>query len=88
MLKILGGNGLYITLMADEKSVYPILESGYAFEKDMIARLVNAGIIQNFTKIGAILRTKCYKPEVKITQNLRSEEKVRKIEVIRLKMEL
>ena len=42
--------GLYPTAMADEKSVYPKNETGYAFTKDMVDNLINALKRQSFTK--------------------------------------
>ena len=44
--------------MSDEKSIYPRIESGYAFTSDMNDELVEKFNYQTFTQGSAILKIK------------------------------
>ena len=79
---------LYPSGMWDEKSVYPKIESGFAFKPDFNDVYVEAFNNQSFNQDGdeyVILRIKCYNPLDLIFQYLPVEEKVKKIEIKRLK---
>ena len=49
---------LYPSAMWDENSVYPRIETGYAFTRDMNDGLVEKFNIQTFTQGSAILKVK------------------------------
>ena len=73
---------LYPTAMWDEKSIYPRIETGYAFTADMNDEFVekfNTGV---FNQGSAILKIKYYNPKNLIVQHLPVEERVKKIELI------
>ena len=68
-----------------EKSIYPRIEIGYPYTRDMNDELVekfNTGI---FTKGSAILKIKYYIPKYRIVQHLPTKEKEKKIENNRMK---
>ena len=74
--------------MWDENSVYPKIETGFAFEPDVIDVCVEAFNNQTFNQDGddsAILRIKYYKPPNLILQHLPAREKVEKVEVNRMR---
>ena len=60
----------YPSAMSDPKSVYPRIETGYAFKPDMNHHLVEKFIDQNFTQGSAILKNKYYNPKILFVQHL------------------
>ena len=82
------GSSLYLSAMWDENSVCPKIESGFVFAPHMNAVDVKAFNDQTFNEDGnesAILRTKYYNPPNLIFQHLAVKEKVKKIEVNRMR---
>ena len=78
----------YPSAMWDETSVYPRMESGFAFKPHMNNVYVEAFNNQTFNQDGdetAILKTKYYNPRNLIFQQLPVKEKVKKIEVNRMR---
>ena len=78
----------YPGAMWDEKSVYPKIETGFAFKPHMNDIYVEAFNNQTFNEDGdesAILTNKYYNPPDLILQHLPVEEKVKKIEVNRMR---
>jgi len=74
--------------MWDENSVYPKIETGYAFKPHMNDVFVNDFNNQTFNQDGnesAILGIKYYNPPNLIFQHLPVKEKVKKIEVNRMR---
>ena len=64
---------LYPSVMWDQKSVHPKMESGFVFKPDMNDVFVKAFNDQTFNHDGddtAILKTKCYNPPNRIFQHL------------------
>ena len=79
---------LYPSAMWDEKSVYPKIESGFAFKLNMNDVYVEAFNNQTFNKDydeSAILTIKYHNPPDLIFQHLPIKEKVKKIEVNRMR---
>ena len=79
---------LYPSAMWDEKSVYPKIETGFAFKPHMNDVYVEAFNNQTFNEDGgesAILTIKYYNPPNLIFQHLPVKEKVKKIEVNRMR---
>ena len=79
---------LYPSAMWDEKSVFPKIESGFAFKPHMNNVYREAFNNQSFNKNGdesAILTIKYYNPPDLIFQHLPVKEKVKKIEVNRMR---
>ena len=76
---------LYPSAMWDEKSIYPRIETGYAFTRDMNNDLVNKFNNQTFNKGSAILKIKYYNPKNLIVQHLPVKEKEKKIEINRMR---
>ena len=82
------GNSLYPSAMYDCESVYPKIETGFAFKSHMNKTYVEAFNNQTFNEDGdesAILTMKYYNPPDLIFQHLPVKEKVRKIEVKRMR---
>ena len=71
--------------MWDSKSIYPRIETGYAFTKDMNDELVEKFNNQIFTRGSAILEVKYQNPKILIVPQLPVKEKVNKIEVNRMR---
>ena len=71
--------------MWDEKSIYPRIETGYAYTPDMNDALVNNFNTQTFTKGSAFLKIKYYNPKNLIVQHLPVKEKEGKIEINRMR---
>ena len=69
---------LYPSAMWDENSIYPRIETGYAFTRDM-----NNELVEKFTQGSAILKIKHYNPKNLIVQHLPVKEKEKKIEINR-----
>ena len=79
---------LYPSAMWDENSVYPEIETGFAFKPHMNDIYVEAFNNQTFNEDGdesAILTIKYYNPPDLIFQYLPVKEKVKKIEVNRMR---
>ena len=76
---------LYPSAMWDEKSIYPRIETGYAFTRDMNKYLVHRFNNRTFTQGSAILNIKYYNPKNLIVQHLPIKEKVNKIEINRMR---
>ena len=79
---------LYLSAMWDENSVYPKIESGFAFKPHMNNVYVEAFNNQTFNQDGdesAILRIKYHKPPNLIFQHLPVKEKVKNVEVNRMR---
>ena len=72
---------LYPSAMWDPKSIYPKIETGYAYEKHMNDELVKKFNNQTFTQGSAILKIKYYNPKNLIVQDLPIKEKEKKIEI-------
>ena len=71
---------LYPSAMWDEKSIYPRIETGYAYTKDMNDELVEKFNNQTFTRGSAILKIKYYNPKNLIVQHIPIKEKEKKNE--------
>ena len=71
---------LYPSAMWDEKSIYPRIETGYSFTKDMNKFLVHRFNNQTFNQGSAILKIKYYNTKDLIVQHFPIKEKVNKIE--------
>ena len=76
---------LYPSAMWDEKSIYPRIETGYSFTRDMNKFLVYRFNNQTFTQGSAILKIKYYNPKDLIVQHLPIKEKEKKIEINRMR---
>ena len=76
---------LYSSAMWDENSIYPRIETGYAFTRDMNKFLVHKFNNGNFNQGSAILRIKYYNPENLIVQHLPVKEKEGKLEINRMR---
>ena len=71
--------------MWDEKSIYPRIETGYAFQSFMNVELVEKFNTGNFNQGSAILKIKYYKPKNLMVQHLPIRERVSKIEINRMR---
>ena len=71
--------------MWDEKSIYPRIETGYAFTRDMNKFLVHKFNNGNFNQGSAILKLKYYNPKIFIVQQIPVKEKDKKIEINRMR---
>ena len=67
--------------MWDENSIYPRIETGYAYTKDMNDELVEKFINQTFNQGSAILKIEHYNPRNVIIQHLPVKEKEKKIQI-------
>ena len=76
---------LYPSAMWDKNSIYPKIETGYAFEKHMNDELVEKFNNQSFTQESAILKIEYYNPKNLIVQHLPVKEKEKKIEINRMR---
>ena len=76
----------YPSAMWDEKSMYPRFETGYAHRKEMNDELVEKFTNQTFTQGSAILKIKYYNRPDLIFQHLPVKEKVKKVEVNRMRI--
>ena len=79
---------LYPSAMWDKNSVYPKIETGFAFKPNMNDVYVKAFNDQTFNEDGdesAILTIKYYNPPDLIFQHLPIKEKVKKVEVNRMR---
>ena len=75
LLMAFDATSLYPSAMYDEKSIYPKIETGYAFTEDMNDELVKEFNNQTFNK-SAILKIKYYNPPDIILQHLPVKEEV------------
>ena len=75
---------LYPSAMWDEKSIYPKIETGYAFTRNMNDELVNKFNTQNFNQGSAILKIKYYNPKNLIV-HLPIKERVNKMKINRMR---
>ena len=66
-------------------SIYPKIETGYAFTRDMNDELVQKFNTGNFTQGSAILKIKYYNPKNLILQHLPVKEREKKIEINRMR---
>ena len=66
---------LYPSAMWHEKSIYPRIETGYAYTRDMKDELVEKFDNQTFTQGSAILKTKYYNPKNLIVRHLPVKKK-------------
>ena len=73
---------LYPSAMWDEKSIYPRIETGYAFTRDMNDELVEKFNNQTFTQGSAVLKIKYYNPRDLIVQHVPIKEKEKKLRLI------
>ena len=76
---------LYPSAMWDEKSIYPKIETGYAYTPNMNNELVEKFINQTLTQGSAILKIKYYNPKNLIVQHLPIKERVNKTEINRMR---
>ena len=67
--------------MWDQKSIYPRVETVYAFTRNMNDELVEKFNTGNFTQGSAVLRNKYYNPKKLIVQHLPVREREKKIEM-------
>ena len=71
--------------MSDPETIYPRIETGYAYTKDMNEELVKKFNTQTFTRRSAILKIKFYKPKNLIVQHLPVREREKKKEINRMR---
>ena len=71
--------------MSDENSIYPRIETGYAFTRDMNNELVEKVNNQTFTQGSAILKIKYYNPKNLLVQHIAINEKEKKNEINRMR---
>ena len=76
---------LYPSAMWDEKSIYPRIETSYAYTPDMNNEIVEKFNNQTFTQGSAILKIKYYNPKDLIVQHIPIKEKENKIEINRMR---
>ena len=76
---------LHQSAMWDEKSIYPKIETGYAFTEDMNDELVQKFNTVNSNQESAILKIKYYNPQNLIVQHLPVKEGEKKIEINRMR---
>ena len=77
---------LYPTAMWDPKSIYPKIETGYVFKREMNYELVEKYNNQTFTQGSAILKIKYCNPKNLNVQHLPVKEKEEKIEINRMRI--
>ena len=68
--------------MWDEKSIYPRIETGHAFTRDMNDEIVEKFNTQTFTQGSTILKVKYYNPRNLFVQHLPVKERVKKLKLI------
>ena len=78
---------LYPSAMWDENSIYPRIETGYAFTKDTNNELVKNFNTCSFNQGSAILKTEYYNPKNLIVRHLPVKEIEKKIEINRMRNE-
>ena len=85
LLWVFDAVSLYPSAMWDKKSIYPRIETGYAYTRDMNDALVEKFNNQTFTRGSAILKIKYYNPKNLIVHNIPIKEKEKKIEINRMR---
>ena len=76
---------LYPSAMWDENSIYPRIETGYAYARDMNNELVEKFNTGNFNQGSASLKIKYYNPKNLVVQHLPIKDGVNKIEINRMR---
>ena len=76
---------LYPSAMWYENSIYPRIETGYAYTRDMNDTLVEMFNNQTFTRGSATLKIKYYNPKNLIVQHIPIKGKEKKIEINRMR---
>ena len=76
---------LYPSAMWDENSIYPRIETGYAYTGDMNDDFVEKFITGNFNQGPAILKIKYYNPKNLIVQHIPVKEKEKKFDNNRMR---
>ena len=76
---------LYPSALWDENSIYPRIEAGYAYTRNMNDELVNKFNTGKFNQGSAILKIKYSNPENSIVQHLPIKERVNKMEINRMR---
>ena len=76
---------LYPSANWDKKSIYPRIETGYAFTRDMNDELVENFNTGSFNQGSAILGIKYYNPKNLIVQHIPVKEKEKKFEISRMR---
>ena len=71
--------------MSDPESIYPPIETGYAFTPDLIEDSVNKFNSQTFTQGSAIIKIKYYNPKNLFVQHLPVKEEEKKVEINRMR---
>ena len=71
--------------MWDENSVYPRIQTGYAYTKGMNDEIVEKFNTGSFTQRSAILKIKYNNPKNLIVQHLPLKQRVKKIEINRMR---
>ena len=79
-----GAVSLYPSVMWEENSIYPRIETGYAFTRDMNKFLVHKFNNGNFDQRSAMLKYKNYNPENLVVQHLPVKENENKNEINRM----
>ena len=82
---IFDATSLYPSAMWDEKSLYPRIETGYSFTRDMNKYLIHRFNNQTFTQGSAILKIKYFNPTNLVVQHLPVKEKEKRIEINRMR---
>ena len=72
---------LYPSAVSDPESIYPRIQTGYAYTKDMNDEFVEKFNSSNFTQGSAILKIKYHNPKKLIVQHLPVKERVMKMEI-------
>ena len=72
---------LYPSAMSDPETIYPRMETGYAFTPDMKDDLVEKFLNQTFNEGSAILKLRYYNTKDLIVQHLPIEEREKKTEI-------
>ena len=85
MLWSYDANSLYPNAMSDHMSIYPKIETGYAFTQDMNDELVKKFNEGNFTQRSAILKVRYYNPKNLIVEHLPLKERLKKLETNRMR---
>ena len=67
--------------MWDKASIYPKIETGYAFTRDMNDDLVGKLNKQTVTQGSAILKIQCYNPKNVTVQHIPVKQRVNKMEI-------
>ena len=74
-------NSLYSSAMSDDMSIYPRIETRYAFTPDLNDEIVEKTNEGNFTQGSAVSKIKHYNPKNLIVQHLPVKERVKKLKI-------